>query len=162
MRCASRPRRPSPLAAALLALGLVAVMSSGVRAATCSFVSAFGPAFGNYDVFSATSTDSVGNISYTCSGGATLTIALSAGGAPSFNPRRLARAGGGFTLSYNLFLDAGHTQIWGDGTGGSLLSGPTSPVDNAVVVVPIFGSLPPGQDVGVGAYSDTIMVTLNF
>jgi spore coat protein U-like protein len=65
-------------------------------------------------------------------------------------------------MSYNLYLDAGHAQIWGDGTGTSFVSGPTSPVDGAVVMVPIFASIPAHQDVGVGGYSDTIMVTLNF
>ena len=66
------------------------------------------------------------------------------------------------SLAYNLYLDAGHTMIWGDGTGASLTSPAVSPADNAVVMVPIFASIPPHQDVGVGAYTDMITVTMNF
>jgi spore coat protein U-like protein len=147
------------LAAVLLALtlGTAAV----ARAASCSFMSVSPMNFGPYDVFNPSPTDSVSNISYSCNGGATLTIGLSAGATGTFGQRRLVRAGT-FTMNYNLYMDAGHTAIWGDGTGGSMVSGPTMPADGVVVMVPIFGRIPAGQDVGLGTYTDTITVTLNF
>jgi len=148
-----------PLAASLCLTGALA---RDARAASCSFMSVTGPIFGAYDVFNATSTDSAGNISYSCTGGATVTIALSLGNGPTFAQRHLVRLGGA-TLAYNLYLDPGHSMIWGDGTGPSLMSPPSSPADGSVVMVPIFASISPHQDVAVGGgYTDSIMVTMNF
>jgi spore coat protein U-like protein len=149
------------LVAAAFVVGAL-VAAPAARAASCSFMSVTGPIFGAYDVFNAASTDSAGNISYSCTGGATVTIAMSLGNGPTFNPRHLLRMGGA-QLAYNLYLDPGHSMIWGDGTGPSLMSPPATPADGAIVMVPIFASIPPGQDANVGGgYSDSIMVTLNF
>jgi spore coat protein U-like protein len=131
------------------------------RAASCSFNTVTGLSFGSYDVFVASPTPSAGNIAYTCTGGATVTITLSIGSAPSFTPRWLLGPAGAH-LQYNLFLDAGHATIWGDGTGVTGLYGPNAPADNATVMVPIFGSIPNGQDVPIGSYTDTITATINF
>ena len=46
--------------------------------------------------------------------------------------------------------------------GATGLYGPSSPADNATVMVPIFGSIPAGQDVPIGSYSDTITATISF
>jgi len=64
-------------------------------------------------------------------------------------------------LFYNLYRD--RQVIWGDGTGGTqayLIKNPQG--NNQDISVPIFGRIPPSQNVGVGSYSDTITVTLNF
>jgi len=144
------------------ALALAGILSPApARAASCSFSNVTGPAFGSYDVFAPSSTDSAGNIAYSCTGGATVVIALSMGNGPTFTPRHL-QAPGGFLLPYNLYLDANHATIWGDGTGATSTSPPNSPADGAIVMVPIFASIPPHQDVPMGHYSDTITVTLNF
>ncbi|HSZ80698.1 MAG TPA: spore coat U domain-containing protein [Polyangia bacterium] len=146
---------------ALGVFACVLALAAPARAATCTFMSVAAPALGSYDVFNPMSTDSAGNVSYTCTGGATVTIALSMGNGPTFSPRHLLRMGG-LLMSYNLYLDPGHSMIWGDGTGASLMSPPNAPADGAVVMVPIFASIPAHQDVGLGAYTDNIMVTLNF
>ncbi|HVZ75163.1 MAG TPA: spore coat U domain-containing protein [Polyangia bacterium] len=147
----------------LAALALVAATARDARAAaSCSFMSATGPAFGSYDVFKASSTDSAGNLSFTCTGGASLTITLSAGLGMSYTPRLLQRMGGGATLPYNLYLDGNHTQIWGDGNGSTFVNGPLNPVDGAINMISIYGSIPPNQDVPLGTYNDTVVVTLNF
>jgi len=135
--------------------------AGAARAASCSFVTVSGAAFGSYDVFAAGDTDSAANISYVCNGGPTVLITLSRGNAPGFSPRLLMRAGGG-TLDYNLYLDAARSTIWGDGTGVTGQYGPTSPPDGNIVAVPIFARIPAGQDAAIGAYSDTITVTINF
>jgi len=145
-----------------LALTVAALLTERpARAASCSFDTVTGLSFGNYDVFAASPTLSAGNLAYTCTGGATVTITLSIGSAPSFAPRWLLGPPGAH-LQYNLFLDAGHATIWGDGTGVTGLYGPNAPADNATVMVPIFGSIPAGQDVPIGGYSDTITATINF
>ena len=44
-------------------------------------------------------------------------VALSTGGSGSYATRKMSN--GTDTLSYNLYTDAGHTIIWGDGSGGT-------------------------------------------
>jgi spore coat protein U-like protein len=146
------------------ALALVAAVLGGARAAraaSCSFSSVTGVSFGSYDVFDPSPADGAGNIAYECTGGATVTISLSQGNAASFLPRLMLRSGGA-SLSYNLYLDAGHAAVWGDGTGATAVYGPISPPDNSIIMVPIFGRLPAGQDAQVGVYDDTITATINF
>lgn len=88
-------------------------------------------------------------------------ITLSRGNGPSFTNRRMVN--GSQQLSYNLYQDTGRTIIWGDGSGGSssyLIRNPQP--NNQDIRLPIFGRIPAGQSVRVGAYNDTITVTLNF
>lgn len=148
------------LATLTLAVGAM-LATRAARAASCSFMTVSGAAFGSYDVFNASPTDSAANLSYICTGGATVTMTLSMGNAASYSPR-LLMAGGGATLDYNLYLDAARTAIWGDGAGVTVMYGPVMPADDTIVAVPIFARIPAGQDVAIGAYSDTITVTINF
>jgi spore coat protein U-like protein len=139
----------------------VVVPLTAHAAIKCS-VTTVGVAFGFYDVFSSAPLDSAGSVTIRCTGLGTgvepITVALSAGGSGSFQLRTLIR--GSDRMSYNLYLDAGRGQIWGDGTGGSLRYASVS--RNQPVILTIFGRIPPGQDVSAGTYSDTIVVTVNF
>lgn len=66
-------------------------------------------------------------------------------------------------LFYNLYLDANRSVIWGDGTAETQAFVTGNPQgNNQDHSVPNFGRIAPLQDVGVGYYSDTITVTLNF
>jgi len=88
-------------------------------------------------------------------------ITLSIGNGTSYATRRMVS--GGEQLFYNLYRDAARQVIWGDGTGGTqayLIKNPQG--NNQDISVPIFGRIPPSQNVGVGSYSDTITVSLNF
>jgi spore coat protein U-like protein len=146
----------------------VAVLASSwvtpfaAQAAIKCSVTTVGVAFGLYDVFSSSPLLSAGSVTIRCIGLGTgidpVSVALSTGGSGSFQPRTLFR--GSDRLNYNLYLDPGHSQIWGDGTGGSLRYASVS--NNQPVTLTIFGRIPPGQDVTVGTYSDTIVVTVNF
>ena len=138
----------------------------------CS-VAAVGVNFGAYDPLLATPDDSSGRVSVTCSnvpntGANTVnyTVALSQGTAGNFAPRRLAS--GAARLDYNLFRDAGRTQVWGNGTSGSFLIsgtmrvGPGQGNGTRTNTHDIFGRIPAQQDTATGAYADTIVVTLTF
>ncbi|MBH0200187.1 MAG: spore coat protein U domain-containing protein [Nitrospira sp.] len=129
-------------------------------AVKCS-VTTVGVAFGLYDVFSSSPLLSAGSVSVRCSGLGTgteqVSISLSTGGSGSFNPRTLSQ--GSERLNYNLYLDPGHTQIWGNGTGGTVRH---VSVSKNPVTLTIFGRIPPGQDVTAGTYSDTIVVTIDY
>jgi spore coat protein U-like protein len=69
--------------------------------------------------------------------------------------------GGGEALSYNLYLDASRTVIWGDGSGITSVHG-DSRASAAPITVTIFARISPQQDVSAGTYTDTITATINF
>jgi len=144
------------------ALTLALALRAGAALAAGCTISSEGPvAFGSYDVFSSEPLDSTGAISYSCTQTALPpVIRISAGRSGSFSSRTLAN--GTFTLGYNLFLDAGHSQIWGDGAGGTYAFTGAAPVDNQTYTVTIFGRISARQNVGAGSYSDTLTVTVDF
>jgi len=151
------PRRALLLVAAALVAG--AATRPAEAAAKCTIATISGVAFGAYDVTNATPLDSTGILRLDCNGAAqTVTIDLGRGNAPTFNPRFMLN--GASKLNYNLFLDAAHTTIWGDGTGGTSHYGAFNPPN--IIDITIFGRIPALQDLPIGAYTDTIVVTVNF
>lgn len=146
-------------------IGLLAcLLPTAVEAGrSCSFGGVVSVAFGSYNVFSATALDSAGSVTYTCSGfagGDPLRIDFSRGGAPSYNPRRLSKTGG--TLNYNLYTDAARSIIWGDASGGTSNYALTGTGNNATITLNIYGRIPALQNAAVGAYTDTITMTMDF
>jgi spore coat protein U-like protein len=141
----------------LVAAAGVLLCTRPAAADTCT-VSASGLVFGAYDVFGVAPVDSTATVTYGCTGGGKQSIAISlvparTGGVPALSK-------GTERLYYNLFQNAARTVVWGDGTGGSqvyLAERSKDPVS-----VPIFGRIPPGQDVSVGTYLGTVTVEINF
>jgi spore coat protein U-like protein len=75
--------------------------------------------FGNYNPLSVVSLDTTGTVTFSCNVFALVPrLNLSRGAASTFNPRTMVGPGEG-VLNYNLYLDAAHLVIWGDGTGGT-------------------------------------------
>jgi spore coat protein U-like protein len=132
-------------------------------------VTASGLNFGGYDVFALSPTDTTGTISVTCTvppghpqGPQTVTISLSPGGSGSFIQRRMQLLGGDtYQLNYNLYTNPGASSIWGDGSGGSQTLTNMVDRDNPWHAT-IFGRIPPGQNVRIGQYSDSITVTIEW
>jgi spore coat protein U-like protein len=139
-----------------LALLLLVLAPRGAQAQNCRIESVTGVTFGTYDVYSVNALDSVGSITWHCSPSSAAQIALDRGSSPTFNPRTLRS--GSEVLSYNLYLDAARTTIWGDGTAGTLVHTGSG----GRVTVTIFGRIPAGQDVAPASYADTITAVLNF
>jgi spore coat protein U-like protein len=145
---------------ALAALAAFVCPAAHALAVSCS-VTASAIAFGTYTPL--TASPSTGTISITCVsvvGTSPATIGLDKGASITFAARIMSS--GGNTLSYNLYLDAAHTQIWGDGTGGSLvdmlnLTQGLLTTTNATVY-----ALVPSQDPAAGSYTDTITVTVSY
>jgi spore coat protein U-like protein len=118
-------------------------------------------AFGDFDAtadIAATST-----ITVNCTNLHPFTLTMDAGDATgsSIASRTLENAGGDL-LTYNLYTDLGHTDIWGDtlATGvNGVGAGVTTDVTHTV-----FGELPAVGNEGAttGLYSSTITVTVNF
>ncbi len=156
---------------AAVALAAVLYCSSAAAVADCS-VSTVGVAFGTYDPLAPVPNDSTGNVTVSCtylSGGAaqiTYTAKLSTGNSGTYASRQL-RAGA-VSLNYNLFIDTARSVIWGDGLGGtnmasgSFIVGPGVGNSSRREVRPVYGRIPARQDVLDGAYTDTIIVTLQF
>ena len=151
--------------AKLCILFACALTSSLACGASCS-VSAVSVAFGGYNPFRFAHTDTNGNIAVTCTGVpgelVTYSIALSAGGSGTPGMRRL-RSGSG-NLSYNLYTSSARTTVWGDGNAGTMLASDSFALSGAQVTrnYPVYGRTFARQNVPVGLYTDSIVVTLNF
>ncbi len=112
--------------------------------------------FGVYDVFSSVDDDSTGSVRVRCTPSTIpYTLKLSAGNSGRFSQRVLTSAGD--RLNYNLYMDAARTRIWGDGTDGSSVES-----GNTRKTFTIYGGLPAGQDPTVGAYSESIVILVEF
>ena len=119
--------------------------------------------FGSYDPSDPAPVDSTGDIEVTCDSVATymskLGLGLHSGG--DFNNRKMTSTGGSTPLSYNLYLGAAHTEVWGDGTVGFPGQAGSGSAAEAVHYT-IYGRIPGGQNVGVGGYSDSLTVTIEW
>ena len=122
--------------------------------------------FGAYSPILANNTaakDSTGTVSVTCTSGSTSPkIMLGEGlypfsAAPTTPLRQMASATN--RLAYFLYLDAGRTTAWGNTDGTHRL---VATVDGTPSVETIYGRIPAGQNLPVGAYSDTVVVTVTF
>ena len=156
----------------LAALMLVLLAPACPAASDCS-VAATGVAFGTYDPSLSTPDDSTGAITVTCAytgpGGAdtaNYTVTLSTGGSGAYVPRQMSA--GSSRLGYNLFRDAGRSQVWGNATAGttiitgSLKVGPGAGNQTRSATHTIYGRIPALQDADTGNYSDSVLVTLTF
>lgn len=166
----SSPSRTYPTAT--FAVFMLFGAGPALGGATCS-VAATGVNFGAYDISLAAPDDSTGDVTVTCSyvppGGATdinLQAALSQGISGSYSPRQMAS--GPARLNYNLYLDTARISIWGNGLSGTGIAtasfkvGPGVGNGTRTAQFPVYGRVPALQVVGMGGYSDTIVVTVTF
>lgn len=136
----------------------------------CScLVSTTDVAFGTYNPLSATPLDHVGNVHVSCTTtlglAITVTTDLGAGqNSASFSPRKMAS--GANRLNYDLYADAAHTGIWGDGTSGTqhMVESLTLSLLGAVTRdYPVYGRIPGSQTtVRPGSYGDSVVVTITY
>ena len=91
----------------------------------------------------------------------TIEVALNAGGATSISARRTAQ--GANTLSYNIYSDANHTALWGNGSGGAgTVTLPFNGLLRFAAAVKAYGRTPAHRYVRAGAYTDTATVTVTY
>jgi len=113
--------------------------------------------FGTYSVFSPTDLPATGGVSYFCLlGTRARTTCIGAGSGATVAQRRMVGLSG--SIRYNLYIDAAHTRIWGDAPPNCLVDTGFSVLGRYTV----FGLIPAAQDVAVGSYSDSVVVTLLF
>lgn len=143
---------------------------STAHAVGCNVASS-GVAFGTYTPGQVLQKDTTGNITVSCTKGAldvlpltvTYTIDLSRGNSSSYTPRELKN--GGNTLYYNLYTDPLRSSVWGSAASGMQVSGS--------VLLPVvsgsgstmhfaYGRIFASQNATPGAYSDSIVMTINY
>ena len=129
--------------------------------AVCT-ISTAAVAFGAYDPVvtnAATALNGTGTLTVACTKGASATIDLGNGGNLSGGSRRMT-SGPDF-LNYALYKDAARTQVWGTGLAGGTTYTYNS-ASKASTNLTVYGTVPAGQDVTVGAYSDVVVATINY
>ena len=118
--------------------------------------------FGAYDPVAANATatlDGTGTVTVTCTKGAVAKVGLNAGSNAQGTTRRMSQSASAF-LTYEIYKDAAHTVVWGNGTTDSL-DVPAAPNKNPRNFT-AYGRVASGQDATVGTYSDTVVATVNF
>ena len=170
--CGNDPAVFVPMKSALVfSAALLLLQMTNAEAAvtfTCT-VSASGIAFGSYNPLNATGSAAVGSWTVICNaignGSATVagTLTLSTGLSGTYSAR--AMKSGTNSLLYNIYLTPSHTQVIGDGTGGTY-----APSDSGTVTAgqvyqvngSMYGFMPALQDVPPGNYTDSIVVTVTY
>ncbi len=110
----------------------------------------------------ATPLDATSTLSVQCTNTTPYAVSLNAGsnagGASNFSAR--AMKSGTRSLPYQLYVDVGHSSVWGDGTASSATSSGTG--TGNVQSLSIYGRLPSLANVVPGSYSDTVTVTITY
>ncbi len=149
---------------------LLSAKAQAVFLGTCS-VTATPVAFGIYTPL--TTLNATGTVSVSCSGVALFTvpvaIALNAGTTSGGTFAARLMAAGANTLSYNLYTASNDMNIWGNGTGGSVVVNTTVSiplVGAGQTNVTVYGRIPsqdPAPNVpAFPTYTDTITVTVSY
>lgn len=141
---------------------------AGCIGATCTCsVASDGATFGAYDSLRQATVSGVGSITVTCRADAkgaeiSYEIALGTGQSQDFAQRRMTA--GAAVMRYNVYRDASHTTVWGDGSGAtaivtdSYVAGPSHERRS----YPVYGLIPGGQNLAPGTYGDTLIVTVTY
>lgn len=137
------------------------IMLSTDLAAQCT-VSSSPLNFPPYDIFDGAPAQSSSELLVVCDPDIPYAIKFSPGlnATGDFSNRQMLSTSVDTPLKYNIYLDAGHNRIWGDGTGFSQFYSATG--NGRTEIVPVFGRIPPAQRVQAGTYSDTIVITVEW
>ncbi len=139
----------------LAAAAFAFLAAASARAApSCKNITVSALAFGNYDVYNAVPTDSAGTIGYNCPPPTVPLVTIDTGLAFGNGTRRMTLSAGGDWLAYEVYVDGARTVVWS--------STPVSVPASTAGSVPYYARIFAQQDVSVGAYTDTLVVTFNF
>ncbi|MEN5300384.1 spore coat U domain-containing protein [Brucella sp. TWI559] len=124
----------------------------------CSLDTIAGVNFGTTGLL-ATEKTQAGEITVTCTKGASFALALDEGlGTGATEAMRLmTKSGGTETVEYSLYRDAQHTLLWGSATNGYSGTG-----TGASQTLNVYGRVPAQDTPSAGVYQDTVQVTLTY
>jgi spore coat protein U-like protein len=141
------------------------VAPAGAWAASCTVTNS-GISFGAYDPLSSQPRDTNATIQNTCSGSAGENVSYTIGASEvSGGSTYLTLSNGPTSLLYNLYLDAGRSVPWGNGTNG------TNPIQDSITIgsgstsktYTIYGRIFGGQYTATsGAYADQLIITVSY
>jgi len=126
-------------------------------------VTTTGVNFGAYDVFAAVPRDTAGTVTVACDQNPPTDVTVAIGPSPTsggFRPRQMRHASQADRMNYNLFAAPSMVTVWGDGSAGTSTVLLRKVNRNRPVTTTIYGRIPPGQNVSVGAYLDAVTVTI--
>jgi spore coat protein U-like protein len=147
---------------AALLIGVL-LFARAAHAGNCTFTSP-GPStldFGTYQPFSSSPLQQLMSFTVNCVPPETVTVQFSTGGSAGFDPRQMAFGANG--LSYNIYRNAGRTEILGNGSGGTFTLSKTMALADRDLIVNVYGQIPINQDVPASSpslYIDQITVTI--
>ena len=119
--------------------------------------------FGAYNPGQIANLDVMGSVTLQCRGNFTaqLSMSVGTGSGASYATGRVLTSTAGTLLRYNLYTDASHTLVLGDGTNGSAritISG-----HNTTVTQVLWGRIPARQTAVLpGIYADTLIATVSY
>lgn len=136
--------------------------------ATCT-ISTAPVAFGDYDPTSATDLEGTGTVTVLCTNGTAGYVTLGEGAnadatsTPDVPVRQMAGgAGGAGRMTYHLYSEATHTDVWGN----TPTTGLNHVGDGTATALTVYGVVPAEQNViagsGATAYADTVVATVTF
>lgn len=150
---------------ALLALLAILFFSAaGAQAQSCS-VTATPMAFASYNAFSGLNVEATSTVSTTCSGilfvGVTYEVRLDGGQEANILTRKMRQGVTSNKLGYQVYLNAGRTQVWGNGVQGSSYTGTMLlGLFSRTQTRTVYGRIPSGQQVNTGDYTDGPVMTV--
>lgn len=114
--------------------------------------------FGTAGVLSA-NVDATTNLSVACTYTTPYSVALSAGAAPGATTSTRAMTQGAAEVFYSLYQNSARTVNWGSNVGVDTVAGTGT---GSAQSLPVYGRVLPQATPSIGAYSDTIVVTVNY
>ncbi|HJV24995.1 MAG TPA: spore coat U domain-containing protein [Aromatoleum sp.] len=126
---------------------------------TACTVSAANLDYGTYNPLAVLPTSVTTTVTVQCTLLATYNVGLSAGSGSGATVAVRKMTKGGDTLAYSLYQDATHLAVWGDSIGTDTIAGVGT---GLAVPHVVYGQIPALQNVNSGAYSDTIVVSVNY
>lgn len=127
--------------------------------ANCA-VSATDLTFGNYAATSGTPLAATSTLSVTCTNGLSYTVSLDGGTNTGSVAARAMTDGATHNLTYGLYTTIGYTNLWGDGTAGTVTAAGTG--SGSAQSLTVYGRVPISQFVTAGNYTDRITVTVTY
>jgi spore coat protein U-like protein len=124
----------------------------------CTVASATNLQFGTVGVLANPVTAS-STIGVQCTNTTPYNVGLNAGLGTGATVTTRKMTGGGTTVNYTLYRDAGYTQIWGITVGTDTVSGTGT---GAVQNLTVYGQVPAQTTPAPGSYTDTVQVTVTY
>lgn len=125
----------------------------------CLIQSATDIDFGSEGVINAV-VDATGSIGVQCTNTTAYTIALDAGvGSGASVAARKMSGGGGASITYSLYRNAAHSQVWGQTIGTDTQAGTGN---GSLQSYTVYGRVPVQATPAPGGYLDTITVTVTY